>query len=68
MEDFIRKNREILRKIFQKRIAEIKDNVFTMPKGEMRDLAILFVKEYEDYWLNNVLKEPELPKESVSFV
>jgi hypothetical protein len=66
-DDFIKKNRESLLKMFSERIAACKQNVYNMERGEKRDLEIEFVKEYENYWMN-ILKEPASPKKPPTFV
>lgn len=66
--NFIQRHNKILEEIFKRRIDELFDEVLNMPKGEEKDIKLLWLKEYKS-WSNSfkVLKEnPE--KKSQEFV
>lgn len=50
---FIRQNQHNLSSLFERRIEELKDNIFLMEKGENRDQAIRFVNEFKA-WLQTI--------------
>ena len=50
--NFIRQNREILQRLFNRRIEELKNNVFNMESKD-RDLEIRFINEYRA-WLKSI--------------
>lgn len=58
--EFLTRYREQLRTIFQKRVADLKEDVFKMPRGRDRDYMIDFIDEMQ-VLINNIL-QPDEPK------
>lgn len=51
---FLKNNQDILRRMFERRINNLKELVFTIPAGEERDRVILLVQELKA-WLGVLL-------------
>lgn len=58
--EFLSQYKEQLRTIFHKRVEDLKEDVFRMPKGDERDYMIDFIDEMQK--MITIILAKELPK------